>query len=60
MIVCISPFSTSTSLMFPSESSLITFLGLVEEVTSCSILLFSFVSILMLKSVSPVMAVEDD
>ncbi|MFS7978480.1 hypothetical protein Hanom_Chr10g00915971 [Helianthus anomalus] len=31
MIVCKSPFNTSTSLRFPSESSLITFLGLFEE-----------------------------
>ncbi|MFS7947844.1 hypothetical protein Hanom_Chr06g00552951 [Helianthus anomalus] len=37
MIVCNSPFSTSTSLRFPSESSLITFLGLFEAVTSCSV-----------------------
>ncbi|MFS8024401.1 hypothetical protein Hanom_Chr16g01462791 [Helianthus anomalus] len=31
MIVCKSPFSTSNSLRFPSESSPIIFLGLLEE-----------------------------
>ncbi|MFS8023970.1 hypothetical protein Hanom_Chr16g01457801 [Helianthus anomalus] len=59
MIVCRSPSSTSDSLILPSESSLIIFLGLFEEVTSCSILRFSFVSILILNSVSPVMVVVD-